>query len=75
VDSCDNCSRLESRIEHLEDQVEDLERALEAISQYCQGVTQKARPTLARQSGVPRGAWSRLKGRVDVAGTILGYLQ
>lgn len=75
ADVCENCEQLQERIEELEERIEELERVLERIAQFCQAVIERARPMLSKRSGVPRGKWARLKGRVDVAKQILAALR
>lgn len=71
---CGNCEALADQVEELEERIEELERMIDRIKLYCHQVIDRARPTLSKRSGVPRGFWSRLKGRVDVAKAILAAL-
>jgi hypothetical protein len=63
-----DCEALEGEIEALEDE-------LEQLADFCQAVIDRAEATLSQPSGVPRGKWSRLKGRVDVAQAVLAALR
>ena len=71
---CANCAALAAEVVMLEEQVAELEQELQQIQQFCDDVISRAQPTLSKAGGVPRGQWSRLKGRVDVAEQIAGAL-
>lgn len=79
--SCDRCAVLERDLDRMgrdlqeaQDRIDHLERLLERIVNLCLGVRDRAAPILGRRSGVPRGLWSRVKGRVDVADLVLKVL-
>lgn len=79
--SCQRCAALERELvrmgrdlERARRRIERLERVLERIANVCLAVLSRAEPILSRKSGVPRGFWSRVKGRVDVAELILRQL-
>ena len=74
AESCDNCAAMAAEVMALEAQVEELQQELEQIQRFCDDVISRAQPTLSKAGGVPRGQWSRLKGRVDVAEQIAGAL-
>ncbi len=71
---CDRCEDLERELERARRRIQLLERTLERIVNLCLDVLDRARPILGKRSGVPRGLWSRVKGRVDVARLILERL-
>ncbi len=78
---CERCGDLERELDRMgrdleraRRKIERLERVLERIANLCLDVLSRAAPTLARRSGVPRGFWSRVKGRVDVAELVLKVL-
>jgi hypothetical protein len=72
---CRDCEALEGEIEALEDEIEQARQALDQLADFCRAVIDRAETTLSRPSGVPRGEWSRLKGRVDVAQAVLAALR
>ena len=69
---CDECERLAQELEETQHELDQALDLLEAIAAFCRDVKDRAEPTLSRSSGVPRGQWSRLKGRIDVCDRILG---
>ncbi len=78
---CDRCEILERELARKDREllqarrkIERLQRVLERIANLCLRVKARAAPILARRSGVPRGFWSRVKGRVDVADLVLRLL-
>ncbi len=71
---CERCADLERDLQEAQDRIDLLERALERIVNLCLDVLDRAAPILGRRSGVPRGLWSRIKGRVDVADLVLKVL-
>jgi len=78
---CQRCAALERELDRMrrdlqeaEDKIDLLERAIERVVNLCLDVMNRAAPILSRRSGVPRGFWSRVKGRVDVAELVLKAL-
>jgi len=79
--SCQRCAALQRErdrmgreLEQARRKIDQLERALERIVNLCLDVKDRAAPVLGKRSGVPRGLWSRVKGRVDVAELVLRLL-
>lgn len=79
--SCQRCAALQRELDRMgrdlqeaQDTIDLLERALERIVNLCLDVKDRAAPVLGKRSGVPRGLWSRVKGRVDVAELVLRLL-
>jgi len=79
--SCQRCQALQRELDRMGRELEQarrkidlLERALERIVNLCLDVKDRAAPVLGKRSGVPRGLWSRVKGRVDVADLVLRVL-
>jgi hypothetical protein len=79
--SCQRCAALQRDLDRMGRELEQarrkidlLERALERIVNLCLDVKDRAAPVLGKRSGVPRGLWSRVKGRVDVADLVLRVL-
>ena len=81
-EACARCAGLERELDRVghdleesEREREQLQRTLDGIVVLCQEVQDRAAPILARTGGVPRGFWSRVKGRVDVADLIVRRME
>lgn len=71
---CDNCQRLTEQNHELRKEIRRLRYKIARAAGACEGVQVRADPILSKRSGVPRGFWSRVKGRVDVADLVLKVL-
>ena len=71
---CDQCQALARQNQELRKEIRNLRQKLRRAIAECERVQAKATPILSRRSGVPRGFWSRIKGRVDVADIIVALL-
>lgn len=77
-----DCRELQAKVERLEGELKEARREIRnlkyklwQIAVFCQEVLDRADPILSKRSGVPRGFWSRVKGRVDIAKRVLARLQ
>lgn len=71
---CNDCQRLTQQNHELQREVRQLRYKIARATDTCEAVQARANPILSQRSGVPRGLWSRVKGRVDVADLVLKVL-